>query len=98
MIELENDEVNRQLCSVDTFSWSPEIQEQILAEWNDWRRGRNPALAKVTILYCYFKTILLLSPLFLCYFIQKQPYFNSIIIFHQKKEIYFILFYSYFYR
>ena len=37
-----------------------------------------------------FKTILLLSPLFLCYFIQKQPYFNSIIIFHQKKEPYFI--------
>ena len=47
-------------------------------------------LAKITILYCYFKTILLLSPLFLCYFIQKQPYFNSIIIFHQKKEPYFI--------
>ena len=44
----------------------------------------------ITILYCYFKTILLLSPLFLCYFIQKQPYFNSIIIFHQKKEPYFI--------
>ena len=41
MSELENDEVNRQLCSVDTFSWSPETQEQILAEWNDWRRGGN---------------------------------------------------------
>ena len=48
------------------------------------------SLAKITILYCYFKTILLLSPLFLCYFIQKQSYFNSIIIFHQKKEPYFI--------
>jgi hypothetical protein len=48
------------------------------------------ALAKITILYCYFKTILLLSPLFLCYFIERQPYFNSIIIFLQKKEPYFI--------
>ncbi|CAB4018814.1 Zinc finger and SCAN domain-containing 22 [Paramuricea clavata] len=37
MSELENDEVNRQLCAVDTFSWSPETQEQILAEWNDWQ-------------------------------------------------------------
>jgi hypothetical protein len=26
MSELENDEVNRQLCSVDTFSWSPETR------------------------------------------------------------------------
>ncbi len=34
---MENDEVNRQLCAVDTFSWSPETQEQILAEWNDWQ-------------------------------------------------------------
>ena len=42
MSELENDEVNLQLCAVDTFSWSPETQEQILAEWNDWRRGGNP--------------------------------------------------------
>ncbi|CAB4031103.1 Zinc finger 653 [Paramuricea clavata] len=37
MAELENDEVNRQLCTVDIFSWSPETQEQILAEWNDWK-------------------------------------------------------------
>ncbi|CAB3985404.1 Zinc finger and SCAN domain-containing 22 [Paramuricea clavata] len=35
--ELENDEINRQLCAVDTFSWSPETQEEILAEWNDWQ-------------------------------------------------------------
>ncbi|CAB3993894.1 Zinc finger and SCAN domain-containing 22, partial [Paramuricea clavata] len=37
MSELENDEINRQLCAVDTFSWSPETQEEILAEWNDWQ-------------------------------------------------------------
>jgi uncharacterized Zn-finger protein len=37
MSELENDEVNRQLCAVDTFSWSPETQEQVLAEWDDWQ-------------------------------------------------------------
>jgi uncharacterized C2H2 Zn-finger protein len=42
MAELENDELNHQLCAVDTFSWSPETQEQILSEWNDWRRDRNP--------------------------------------------------------
>jgi predicted RNA-binding Zn-ribbon protein involved in translation (DUF1610 family) len=46
MAELENDEVNRQLCAVaadEMFdSWSPETQEQILAEWNDWRRDENP--------------------------------------------------------
>jgi DNA-directed RNA polymerase subunit RPC12/RpoP len=43
MAELENDEVNRQLCAVATDemfeSWSPETQEQILAEWNDWQNG-----------------------------------------------------------
>ena len=38
MAELENVEVNRQLCSVDIFSWSPETQEQVLAEWDDWQR------------------------------------------------------------
>ncbi|CAB3992896.1 Hypothetical predicted protein [Paramuricea clavata] len=37
MSELENDEINLQLCAVDTFSWSPETQEEILAEWNDWQ-------------------------------------------------------------
>jgi hypothetical protein len=37
MAELENDEINRQLCAMDTFSWSPETQEEILAEWNDWQ-------------------------------------------------------------
>ena len=46
MADLENDELNRQLCAVTTDemfeSWSPETQEQILAEWNDWRRGGNP--------------------------------------------------------
>ena len=46
MAELENDELNRQLCAIDTDemfeSWSPETQEQILAEWNDWRRDENP--------------------------------------------------------
>ena len=42
MSELENDELNRQLCAVDTFSWSPETQEQILSEWNDWRRDEKP--------------------------------------------------------
>ena len=39
MSELENAEVNRQLCAVaadEMFdSWSPETQEQILAEWNE---------------------------------------------------------------
>ncbi len=41
MADLENDEVNRELCAVavdEMFeSWSPEIQRQILAEWDDWR-------------------------------------------------------------
>jgi uncharacterized Zn-finger protein len=39
MAELENDEVNGQLCSVDIFSWSLETQEQILAEWDDWQEA-----------------------------------------------------------
>ena len=33
------------------------------------------SLAKITIFYCYFKTILLLSHLFLSYFIWKKPLF-----------------------
>ena len=41
MGELENEELNRELCVLavdDMFeSWSPEIQEQVLAEWNDWQ-------------------------------------------------------------
>ena len=41
MEELENEELNRELCALavdDMFeSWSPEIQEQVLAEWNDWQ-------------------------------------------------------------
>jgi ribosomal protein S15P/S13E len=41
MADLENAEVNRQLCAVATDemfdSWSPETQEEILAEWNDWK-------------------------------------------------------------
>jgi hypothetical protein len=46
MADLENDELNHQLCAVaadEMFeSWSPETQEQILSEWNDWRRDRIP--------------------------------------------------------
>ena len=41
MEELENEELNRELCAlvVDNMceSWLPEIQEQVLAEWNDWQ-------------------------------------------------------------
>ena len=41
MKKLENEELNRELCALavdDVFeSWSPEIQEQVLAEWNDWQ-------------------------------------------------------------
>ena len=41
MEELENEELNRELCALavdDMFeSWSPETQEQVLAEWNDWQ-------------------------------------------------------------
>ena len=41
MAELENDEVNRQLCAVaadEMFdSWSPETQEAALAKWDDWQ-------------------------------------------------------------
>jgi hypothetical protein len=41
MSELEIADVNRQLCAVAvdemSDSWSPETQEQILAEWNDWQ-------------------------------------------------------------
>ena len=40
MGDLENEELNRQLCALavdDMFeSWSPETQEQVLVEWNDW--------------------------------------------------------------
>ena len=46
MADLENDELNHQLCAVATEemfeSWSPETQEQILSEWNDWRRDGIP--------------------------------------------------------
>ena len=41
MADLENDELNHQLCAVATDemfeSWSPETQEEILAEWDDWQ-------------------------------------------------------------
>ena len=41
MEELENDELNRELCAlaVDDMleSWSPETQEQVLSEWNNWQ-------------------------------------------------------------
>ena len=46
MEELENEELNRELCALavdDMFgSWSPEIQEQFLAEWNDWEEPNKP--------------------------------------------------------
>ena len=46
MEELENEELNRELCVLavdDMFeSWSPEIQEQVLAEWNDWEEPTKP--------------------------------------------------------
>ena len=42
MSDLENDELNRQLCAVATEEmfefWSPEVQQQVLAEWNDWQQ------------------------------------------------------------
>ena len=42
MAELENEEVNRELCALaieDMIdSWSPETQEQFLSEWNDWQK------------------------------------------------------------
>ena len=41
MEELENEEMNRELCALavdDMFeSWSPEIQEPVFAQWNDWQ-------------------------------------------------------------
>ena len=41
--ELENEELNHELCALavdDMFeSWSPETQEQVLAEWNDWQHN-----------------------------------------------------------
>ena len=41
MEELENEELNRELCALaadDTFeSWSAETQEQVLSEWDDWQ-------------------------------------------------------------
>ena len=46
MEELENEELNRALCALavdDMFeSWSPEIQERVLAEWNDWEEPTKP--------------------------------------------------------
>ena len=43
MDDLENEELNRELCALmvdDTFeSWSPETQEQVLTEWNDWQHN-----------------------------------------------------------
>ena len=59
-------------------------------------------LGKIIVFHCYFKTILLLPHLFLCYFIWKEPYFNSIIILYQNRESYFIhvlpCFISFFYK
>ncbi len=49
MDDLENEELNRELCTVavdEMFdSWSPEIQEQVLAEWNDWRESEKSGLS-----------------------------------------------------
>ena len=43
MEELENAEQNHELCALaveNMFeSWSPEIQEQVLAKWNDWQHN-----------------------------------------------------------
>ena len=46
MAQLENEEFNRELCALafeDTVwllaAWSPETQEQILAEWEDWQEA-----------------------------------------------------------
>jgi uncharacterized C2H2 Zn-finger protein len=52
MSDLENDEVNRQLCAVDEMfdSRSPGAQEQILAEWQDWQHDE-PA-SKEPMLCC----------------------------------------------
>ena len=45
MEELENEDMNRELCALavgDMFeSWSPETQEQVLAEWNDSQEPGN---------------------------------------------------------
>ena len=45
MSDLKNGELNRQLRVVATEgmfeSWSPEVQQQILAEWNDWKQGHH---------------------------------------------------------
>ena len=42
MSDSENDELNRQLCAVATEEvfefWSSEVQQQVLAEWNDWQQ------------------------------------------------------------
>ena len=44
MSDLESDELNRQLCAVVTEelfeSWPPEVQQQVLAEWNHWQEEK----------------------------------------------------------
>ncbi len=57
MEELENEEQNRELCALavdDMFeSWSPETQEQVLAEWDDWQGSeRTPKRARLCCNEC----------------------------------------------
>ena len=56
MEELENEELNRALCAlavVDMFeSWSPEIQEQVLAEWNDWKNQPSLTIVVINVIKC----------------------------------------------
>ncbi len=43
MAELENEEVNRELCALAiedmVNTWSPETHKQFLVEWNDWQQA-----------------------------------------------------------
>jgi hypothetical protein len=59
MADLENAEVNRQLCAVATDemfdSWSPETQEEILAEWNDWQEESEKSGCVVMIVVAYLR-------------------------------------------
>ena len=59
MADIENAEVNRQLCAVATDemfdSWSPETQEEILAEWNDWQEESEKSGCVVMIVVAYLR-------------------------------------------
>ena len=57
MEELKNEELNRELCALavdDMFeSWSPEIQEQVLAEWNDCKMNqKSPVMCATNVIKC----------------------------------------------